>query len=169
MSKMRKPKQVDHSSVAVWEDMRNKMIKQMAKDKLQQYNMNKNRSQHAIPPVNTGGPGMVQPQGGVATSPSIPMKIMNSCDVCGAAVFPDKVTEHEEWHAMVTEAIREQVEEAMAQERKDAQDFNKALAYASMEATAPKLWVPSDPTAVLGRCIHGVDLDKEFCPEGCRV
>jgi hypothetical protein len=22
---------------------------------------------------------------------------------------------------------------------------------------------------VLGRCPHGVDLDREFCPEGCRV
>lgn len=22
---------------------------------------------------------------------------------------------------------------------------------------------------VLGRCIHGVDLDREFCPQGCRV
>lgn len=24
-------------------------------------------------------------------------------------------------------------------------------------------------TVVLGRCSHGVDLDREFCPEGCRV
>lgn len=23
--------------------------------------------------------------------------------------------------------------------------------------------------SVLGRCVHGVDLDREFCPEGCRV
>lgn len=22
---------------------------------------------------------------------------------------------------------------------------------------------------VLGRCSHGVDLDREFCPKGCRV
>lgn len=22
---------------------------------------------------------------------------------------------------------------------------------------------------VLGRCAHGIDLDQEFCPQGCRV
>jgi hypothetical protein len=22
---------------------------------------------------------------------------------------------------------------------------------------------------VLGRCPHGIDLDREFCPQGCRV
>lgn len=27
----------------------------------------------------------------------------------------------------------------------------------------------SEPESVLGRCIHGIDLDREFCPEGCRV
>ncbi len=26
-----------------------------------------------------------------------------------------------------------------------------------------------DDAPVLGRCSHGVDLDREFCPEGCRV
>lgn len=26
-----------------------------------------------------------------------------------------------------------------------------------------------DSLVVLGRCIHGVDLDREFCPQGCRV
>lgn len=26
-----------------------------------------------------------------------------------------------------------------------------------------------DDLTVLGRCPHGVDLDREFCPEGCRV
>ncbi len=27
----------------------------------------------------------------------------------------------------------------------------------------------SDDDAVLGYCPHGVNLDREFCPEGCRV
>ncbi|MDF2751695.1 MAG: hypothetical protein K0S82_77 [Gaiellaceae bacterium] len=26
-----------------------------------------------------------------------------------------------------------------------------------------------DDLVVLGRCPHGVDLDREFCPKGCRV
>lgn len=26
-----------------------------------------------------------------------------------------------------------------------------------------------DDLIVLGRCAHGVDLDREFCPHGCRV
>lgn len=26
-----------------------------------------------------------------------------------------------------------------------------------------------DPLVVLGPCPHGVDLDRDFCPEGCRV
>ena len=36
--------------------------------------------------------------------------------------------------------------------------------YAALEA----LGFGSD-APVLGRCVHGVDLDAEFCPEGCRV
>lgn len=27
----------------------------------------------------------------------------------------------------------------------------------------------SPPYTVLGSCRHGVDLDREFCPKGCRV
>lgn len=34
-------------------------------------------------------------------------------------------------------------------------------------------WLEDEPKdedlAVLGRCPHGVDLDREFCPQGCRV
>ena len=28
---------------------------------------------------------------------------------------------------------------------------------------------PEDDFTVLGLCLHGVDLDREFCPQGCRV
>jgi hypothetical protein len=28
---------------------------------------------------------------------------------------------------------------------------------------------PRDREGVLGRCPHGVDLDRDFCPHGCRV
>jgi hypothetical protein len=27
----------------------------------------------------------------------------------------------------------------------------------------------ADDLTVLGHCPHGVDLDREFCPEGCRI
>lgn len=33
-------------------------------------------------------------------------------------------------------------------------------------ANAPVVY---DDLTVLGRCQHGVDLDREFCPQGCRV
>lgn len=36
-------------------------------------------------------------------------------------------------------------------------------------ATCRSHWPGGDPVPVLGYCPHGVNLDREFCPEGCRV
>lgn len=99
------------------------------------------------------------------------------CDSCGAAVWKDRVVEHEEWHETMTQAIREQVEEAMSQQRRDIEDFNRVLAE-TMTPADPKMFIPSskmivDPTdfkyAVLGECPHGVNLDRAICQNGCRV
>lgn len=60
-----------------------------------------------------------------------------------------------------------------APERRASAD-DLALAEESFDYLGPD---PNDPESgerwgeyvVLGRCPHGVDLDREFCPRGCRV
>lgn len=89
---------------------------------------------------------------GIPTQATSTSKVLLDCPACGAAVYSDRWIQHEEWHETIVEAIKEQVEDAMASERKDVDDFNNAM-----------------KITVLGYCKHGVDLDRDFCLEGCRV
>lgn len=49
---------------------------------------------------------------------------------------------------------------------KSVGDEVRALIAVLDEVTAR---VADEDFAVLGHCPHGVDLDREFCPKGCRV
>lgn len=71
--------------------------------------------------------------------------------------------------AGLTEHRPSDVEEAVAltaleQLRRERDDFEQRLhAYKSGEIAG------CADDMVLGCCPHGVNLDREFCPEGCRV
>jgi len=44
--------------------------------------------------------------------------------------------------------------------------------YVQYDADGNVVWEgyePDDDLTVLGHCPHGVDLDRAFCPQGCRV
>ena len=57
-------------------------------------------------------------------------------------------------------------EPTSAAERRDPPDYSQS------DADGNIVWqgyAPDDDLTVLGYCPHGVNLDREFCPEGCRV
>ena len=65
---------------------------------------------------------------------------------------------------MTTTAWSERVQNLVAgyPERKELEAELYALA-AELDS------IIDDTRAILGKCPHGVDLDRDFCSEGCRV
>ncbi len=63
------------------------------------------------------------------------------------------------------EAIIRLHEEKLTEELRELTGRDDITVYFDRE---PILGWPT-PASVLGRCPHGVDLDRDFCPHGCRV